>query len=87
MTSKETRYGVVKSINNTNPDANGTVTNVICEDTILNDFKVLEILKKLPFEIYQNGGGDSWNWYIDLKESTIISEEEKDMIKEWLKEK
>ena len=33
MTSKETIYGVVKSINNTNLDANGYV-NVICNKNV-----------------------------------------------------
>lgn len=54
---------------------------------ILNSLKVLEILKKIPFEMYENGGGDSWNWYIDIKQSTILTEEEKEKIKEWLEEK
>lgn len=54
MTSKESVYGVAKSINNTIPDANGNV-NVICEDTTLNDLEVLNIIKKFFFiEAYSN---------------------------------
>ena len=48
------------------------------------DLEVLEILKELPFEIYLNGGGDDWEWFIDLKQSFIISEEQASKIKEWL---
>ena len=48
--------------------------------------EVLEILKKLSFEIYQNGGGDNWQWFIDLKQSFNLSEEEARKIKEWLKQ-
>lgn len=51
---------------------------------IQKDLEVLEILKKLPFDIYLNGGGDDWSWFIDLKQSFILSEEEYNKIKEWL---
>ena len=54
-------------------------------EQIRKDLEVLEILKKLPFEIYLNGGGDDWSWFIDLKQSFIISEEQASKIKEWLK--
>lgn len=51
MTNKETRYGVVKCINNTNLDANANV-NVICEDTILNE------LEKILTEKLENAKRD-----------------------------
>lgn len=54
-------------------------------ECIRKELKVLEILKKLPFEICLNGGGDDWSWFIDLKQSFIISEEDAKTIKEWLK--
>ena len=67
--------------------------------SIIKDLEVLEILKKLPFEIYQNqnnsvgswslyidtnGDGDNYSWYIETKQSIEISEEEYEKIKEWL---
>ncbi|MBO7079582.1 MAG: hypothetical protein J6W64_07225 [Bacilli bacterium] len=61
MASKEAVYGVVKSINNTIPDANGNV-NVVCEDIILNDLEVLEILKKY-INIINNGFTLCGNYY------------------------
>ena len=47
--------------------------------------EVLDILKKLPFEIYLNGGGNKWDYFIDMKQSFNLTEEEARKIKEWLK--
>ena len=52
---------------------------------IQKDLEILELLKELPFEIYQNGGGDNWNWFIDTKQSFKISEETARKLKRWLK--
>ena len=69
-------------------------------ELVKKDLEVLEILKKLQFEIYQNQNGcenswsrfidingdkDSWSWYIGTKQSIEISEEEYEKVKEWLK--
>ena len=54
-------------------------------ETIKEDLEILELLKELPFEIYQNGGGDNWNWFIDTKQSFKISEETARKLKRWLK--
>lgn len=79
MKSKETIYGVVKSINNTALDTNGNV-NTICEDIILNELEVLEILKKY-INIVNNGFTLCGNYYDekDFKKEDFIK------IMEWLK--
>ena len=53
-------------------------------ETIKEDLEILELLKELPFEIYQNGGGDNRNWFIDTKQSLKISEETARKLKRWL---
>lgn len=93
MISKETIYGVVKSINNTNLDVNGNV-NVICEDTVLKDLEVLEILKKHLFiKIFDNKPAFDDLYRVILQEdeqdlnytSIFVNEEEKEKISHWLK--
>lgn len=54
------------------------------ENRIIRDLEVLEILKKIKWDVYKNGGGDEWNWYIDTNKSMKITEEEAKKIKEWL---
>lgn len=49
------------------------------------DLEILELLKELPFEIYQNGGGDNWHWFVDTKQSFAIDEERARNLKRWFK--
>ena len=51
-------------------------------EQIEKDLKVLEILKKMDWEIYQNGGGE-WNWFIDTKKSMKLTDEEAQTVREW----
>ena len=54
------------------------------EQQIIRDLEVLEILKKLEWEVYENGGGDDWKWFIDTNQSMHITKEEAKKVKEWL---
>lgn len=84
ITSKES-LEELKRINSWRNNGNGDIwLETMIIQPIEKDLEVLEILKKLPFEIYLNGGGDDWEWFIDLKQSFIISKEQASKIKEWL---
>ena len=50
---------------------------------IEKDLEVLEILKNMDWEIYQNGGGGEWSWFIDTKKSMKLTDEEAQMVREW----
>mgnify|MGYP007027057898 CR=1 FL=1 len=54
--------------------------------TIAKDLEVLEILKKLEWEVYENGGGDNWNWFVDNKQSMKITDKDAQLLKEWLED-
>lgn len=48
---------------------------------IKKDLKVLEILKKLEWEVYENGGGDNWNWFVGNKQSMKITDKDAQLLK------
>lgn len=89
MTSKEALENIIKFLQDFEDNLLIPIpafTACLREIKVINrDLEVLKLLKKLPFEIYQNGGGDDWNWFIDTKQSFKISKEEAIKLKEWLK--
>lgn len=55
-------------------------------DIVAKDLEVLEILKRIKWDVYENGGGNEWYWFIDTNQSMKITEEEANKVKEWLDE-
>lgn len=53
---------------------------------LVKDLEVLEILKRIKWDVYENGGGNEWYWFIDTNKSMRIAEEEANKVKEWLDE-